>query len=139
VWEQYRRDVIEARLVGLYPLLPLMKGRKPDETAREALQESMDAVQEVGDGAVRREMIMESPVFQEWVKDIVEEKTAGAKQEAICKFLSTRFGDISRDLQGRVKRTGNVGTLDAILDRVFSADSLRDAAAVVDETIRDQG
>ena len=45
VWEQYRQDVIASRLVGLYPLLPLMKGGKPDETPREALQESIDAVQ----------------------------------------------------------------------------------------------
>ncbi|MDA8334580.1 MAG: hypothetical protein M0Z41_06245 [Peptococcaceae bacterium] len=168
VWEQYRQDVVEARLVGLYPLLPLMKGGKADETPREAMEESIRAVQEVEDEAVRkdllavmailvggryspelvrsmirREMIMESAVFQEWVKDIVEEKTAEAeakgRQEAICKFLNTRFGDISRDLQGRVKRIGNVETLDAILDRIFSADLLRDAAAVVDGTTRDQG
>jgi hypothetical protein len=32
VWEKYRRDVIEERLVGLYPLPPLMKGRKANET-----------------------------------------------------------------------------------------------------------
>ena len=164
VWEQYRRDVIEARLVGLYPLLPLMKGRKPDETPLEALQESMDAVQDVGDEAVRkdllaamailaeiryssdlvrsmirREMIMESTVFQEWVKEDRAEAEAKKAQEAICKFLNARFGDISRDLQARVKRVGNVDTLDAILDRIFSADSLKDAAAVVDGASRSQG
>jgi len=161
VWEQYRQDVIDGRLVGLYPVLPLMKGGKPEETPREALEESIAAVQEVEDEAVRedllavmailaggryspelvgsiirREMIMESAVFQEWVKDIVEEKIAGAKQEDICKFLNAKFGDISRDLQGRVKRIGNVDTLEAILDRIFSTKSLKDATDIVDVALR---
>lgn len=159
VWEQYRQDVIQARLVGLYPLLPLMRGKEPDETPREAMEESILAVQEVEDEAVRkdllavmailaggryspelvrsmirREMIMESAVFQEWVKDIVEEKTAAMAQDAICKFLNARFGDISRDIQNRVKRIGNVDALNAILDRIYTAGSLKDATAVVDGT-----
>ena len=82
---------------------------------------------------------MESAIFQEWVKDIVEEKTALKTQEAICKFLSAKFGDISRDLQGRVKRIGNVDTLDAILDRIFTADSLKDATYIVDTVSQSQG
>lgn len=90
---------------------------------------------------------MESAVFQEWVKDIVEEKTAEARieaearanQEAICQFLNDRFGDISRDLQGRVKRIGTADTLHAILKKIFRADSLKDAADVVDKASRGQG
>lgn len=85
--------MIAARLVGLYPLLPLMRGEKK-ESPEQALRESISAVQEVQDESlrqdllavmailaggrfseklvlsmIRREMVMESPIFQEWVKD----------------------------------------------------------------------
>jgi len=41
-------------------------------------------------------------------------------------------------LQALVKRISNVDTLDAILDRIFTADSLKDASKVVDELSRSQ-
>lgn len=79
---------------------------------------------------------MESAVFQEWVKDLVEEKTAAAKQEAICQFLNDRFGDVSRDLRGRIKRIANVDTLDRILSKIFRAESLNDAGNVVEDATK---
>ncbi|WP_347487631.1 hypothetical protein ABDB91_10580 [Desulfoscipio sp. XC116] len=102
VWEQCRQPVIEAKLIGLYPLLPLMRGDNEQETPEQALKECIDVVQEVEDEAlkldllavmavmaggrfpkklvlsmIRREMIMASPIFQEWVK----EERAEAKLE----------------------------------------------------------
>ncbi|AGL03695.1 hypothetical protein [Desulfoscipio gibsoniae] len=39
VWEQRRQPVIAAKLVGLYPLLPLMKGENEQEDPEQALKE----------------------------------------------------------------------------------------------------
>ncbi len=85
--------MIAAKLLGLYPLLPLMKGDKR-ETPKEVLKKCISVVQEVEDKSLQldllavmaimaggkyssqlvlsmigREMIMESPIFQEWVKE----------------------------------------------------------------------
>jgi len=46
----------ERQLTGLYPLLPLMRGGR-NETPREALQESIYAVEEVEDEAVRKGLL----------------------------------------------------------------------------------
>ena len=83
---------------------------------------------------------MESAVFQEWVRDAeVAAEARGkvsAKQEAICKYLNARFGEISRELQGRVKRIGKLDALDKIIDKIYTADSLKDATDVVDDAAK---
>jgi len=140
VWEERRQPIIAAGLVGLYPLLPLMKGEIKDETPEQALKESISVVQEIQDEAlqldllaamailaggkyssdmvlsmIRGEMVMESPIFQEWVKDaetsariagIAEGEAKGKAemtQEAICKYLEVRFDTASLVLQQRVR------------------------------------
>ncbi|HUW65843.1 MAG TPA: hypothetical protein VMW83_14345 [Spirochaetia bacterium] len=165
VWDVYRRRVTEAELVGLYPLLPLMRGDEPDESPEHALKESVSTVEAIADESlkqdllatmailaegryppdlvlsfIRREMIMKSAVFQEWVKEeSAEAETRGkvsAKQEDICKFLNARFGDISRELEGRVKRIGKLDALDKVIDKIYTADSLKDATDVVDDAAK---
>ena len=53
-------------------------------------------------------------------------------QEAICKYLETRFGEPSRDLQKKVKQIGKLKTLDKIINEIYTASSLKDARSVVD-------
>jgi predicted transposase YdaD len=113
VWDERRQLVIARRLVGLYPLLPLMRGEDDDETPEQALRESMAAVQGIEDEAlqldllavmailaggkfppdlvlsmIRREMVMESPIFQEWVKEERAEAKAEGKVEVARTALS---------------------------------------------------
>ncbi|MDA8335310.1 MAG: hypothetical protein M0Z41_10040 [Peptococcaceae bacterium] len=158
VWEERRQRVIAARLIGLYPLLPLMRGETSEESPEQVLSESISAVQEIEDESLRqdilaamailaggryppqlvmsmigREMVMESAVFQEWVKDAEAVAEARGKQEAISKFLNARFGDISRELQARIKRISTLDALDKIIDKIYTTDSLKDAADVVDD------
>ena len=105
VWEQSRQAVIGQKLVGLYPLLPLMKG-EAGEDPKQVLQQSIEAVKEVEDKSlqqdllavmgilaggryaaelvysmIRREMVMESPIYQEWVKEERAEAKAEGKVE----------------------------------------------------------
>lgn len=147
IWQESRRTVIDNELVGLYPLLPLMKGQKPKEPPAQALQESIATIQKLPDQSlqqdllaamaimagrkgsqytseliqsmIRREMIMESPIYQEWVKQERAEAKAEGKaekaQDTICKILYRKLGIESFELQQMVKAI----TSEPILDWVF--------------------
>jgi len=58
---------------------------------------------------------------------------AKGKQEAICKYLDTRFGEASRHLQERVRQIGRLETLDKIINKIYTAGSLEEAQAIVDD------
>ncbi|MDD2443788.1 MAG: hypothetical protein PHS52_04740 [Desulfotomaculaceae bacterium] len=165
--------MITAGLVGLYPLLPLMKGDKEKESPEQALQESINAVQEVADESlrqdllaamailaggrfperlvlsmIRREMVMESPIFREWVREEREEgkaegiligKTKGKAEmahEAICMYLEVKFGDASQDLQQQVKKIRKLEALDKIINSIYKAGSPEEARAVIDGAMK---
>jgi predicted transposase/invertase (TIGR01784 family) len=109
VWEERRQSVIDKRLVGLYPLLPLMRGEQMEEKPEDALKESINvargtesksltkqdllaamAIFAEGSGKfpkglvtslIRRDMIMESTIFQEWAKEEREEGVKEGKME----------------------------------------------------------
>ncbi|TYO95509.1 Rpn family recombination-promoting nuclease/putative transposase [Desulfallas thermosapovorans] len=172
VWEQRRQPVITAKLVGLYPLLPLMKGENEQETPEQALKECMSVVQEVEDKSlqldllavmaimaggrfpeklvlsmIRREMVMESPIFQEWVKEERAEAEARGeargrikgkaegkaegKVEAICKYLEVRFGPASAELQRQVRNISSLDELNRIINNIYTTGTVEEARAVV--------
>lgn len=179
VWEESRQKVIDAKLLGLYPLLPLMKGDK-QETPEQALNECISVIQEIKDESlqldllalmaimaggkysselvlsmIRREMIMQSPIFQEWVKEERAEAEARGKiigeaigkargeaigkargktemaQDSICKYLKARFGASSQALQQQVKTISNLTELNRIIDNIYTTNTLEEAQAVV--------
>ncbi|SHF22611.1 hypothetical protein SAMN02745218_01741 [Desulfofundulus australicus DSM 11792] len=160
VWEERRQPVITAKLVGLYPLLPLMKGDDAKESPEQALKKCIDAVQEIEDESlrqdllaamailaggkyppdlvlsmIRREMVMESPIFQEWVREERAEAEARgkveAKQDAICKYLRRRFGDASAGLQQEVREMASLEVLDGVMEELFAANTLEEAQAII--------
>ncbi|WP_243174574.1 hypothetical protein [Desulfofundulus sp. TPOSR] len=164
VWEERRQPVITAKLVGLYPLLPLMKGDDAKESPEQALKKCIDAVQEIEDESlrqdllaamailaggkyppdlvlsiIRREMVMESPIFQEWVREERAEAEARgeargkveAKQDAICKYLRRRFGDASAGLQRKVREMTSLEVLDGVMEELFAANTLEEAQAII--------
>jgi predicted transposase YdaD len=164
VWEERRQPVITAKLVGLYPLLPLMKGEDVKESPEQALKKCIDAVQEIDDESlrqdllaamailaggkyppelvlsmIRREMVMESPIFQEWVREERAEAEARgkveAKQDAICKYLRRRFGDASAGLQQKVREMASLEVLDGVMEELFAANTLEEARAIIGEGI----
>ncbi|NHM26448.1 Rpn family recombination-promoting nuclease/putative transposase [Desulfofundulus sp. TPOSR] len=171
VWEQPRQPVIEQRLVGLYPLLPLMKG-EAGEDPKQVLQQSIEVVREVEDRSlqqdllavmgilaggiyaaelvysmIRREMILESPIYQEWVKEERAEAEARGRaegraegkvekaQDAICKYLRRRFGDASAGLQQKVREMTSLEVLDGVMEELFAANTLEEAQAIIRDGI----
>ena len=166
VLEESRQYVIDNELVGLYPLLPLMKRESPNEKPEEVLQQSIAIIQQVKDKSLQldllatmavlvshkypvtlvlsmigREMIMESPVYQEWVKE--ERMEAEARGEArgigkgmtesICKILSKRFGPKSFKLQDIVNSISSKVVLDWIFEEVIDVTDLKTAKRIIEE------
>jgi predicted transposase YdaD len=90
---------------------------------------------------IRREMVMQSPIYQEWVKEEraeAEEKgrvegRGETKQEDICKFLARRFGIDSAEAQEKVQQLTNLEILDNVLTELFVANSLEEAQHVIKE------
>lgn len=53
-------------------------------------------------------------------------------QEAICKYLNVRFGEESLGLQEQVKKIRKPGALNALVNKIFAADSLQAAYSILD-------
>lgn len=163
VWEQPREPVIARKLVGLYPLLPLMKG-EPGEDPKAVLQQSIEVVATIEDPAlqqdvlavmgilaggkyapelvyslIRRKMIMQSPIYQDWVKEERAEAEAKGRiegriekaRDAICRYLNRRFGVPSSDLQRVVQKISDQETLDNLMEELFAVNTLDEARKIV--------
>ena len=155
VWEESRETIIEQGLIGLYPLLPLMKG-KSGEGPKQVLQRSITVVNQIEDASlrqdllavmgilaggkyeaelvytlIRRDMVMQSPIYQEWVKEERIEARMEANKETILKYLFRRFGEQSADLQEKVQKIADIQTLDSILEELFAADTAEEAQAII--------
>jgi len=163
VWEYPRQTVIDQELIGLYPLLPLMKG-KIEEEPRQILRETFEVINRVKDKAlrqdllvvmgilaggkyaaelvyslIRREMVMESPIYQEWVKEEKIEAEARGRiekaREAICKFMTKRFGIDPGETTQRIKQIPDLETLDNLMEELFAANTKEEAQVIIDRYI----
>jgi len=136
-----------------------MKG-EAGENPKQVLQQSIEVVTKIEDKAlqqdllavmgilaggkyaaelvysmIRREMILESPIYQEWVKEERAEAEArgeargmvDAKQDSIRKYLNRRFGAASADLQQTVQKMTGLKVLDSVMEELFTANTLEEA------------
>ena len=163
VWEQPRQLVIDQELIGLYPLLPLMKG-KSEEEPEQILKESIEVISKIADEAlrqdlltvmgilaggkyvaevvyslIRREMVMQSPIYQEWVKEERAEAEAKGKiegkiekaREAIYKFMDRRFSADPGEVREKVQQVASLELLDSLMEELFAANTLEEAQAII--------
>ena len=117
VWEIQDTEIVNKQLIGLYPLLPLTRHRKK-MSKPEVLKSAIDTINTVTDPVckadlfaamsilaaekysrdlvkmyVRRDMVMQSALLDEWVSDFVEEaeqKTEQKVKEEIATKLLQR-------------------------------------------------
>jgi hypothetical protein len=93
---------------------------------------------------IRREMVMESPIYQEWVK---EERTeaevrgigkgkAEKAQDAIYKILNKRLGLDSLKLQQQVWTITSEPVLDWIFDEIVDITSKEAAKNIIETAIK---
>ncbi len=64
------------------------------------------------------------------------EGKAEMAKDAICKYLDARFPKMSIDLQAEVQRINDLVILDKIINKIYTVNSLDEAAAVVREATK---
>ncbi|SHE69639.1 conserved hypothetical protein (putative transposase or invertase), partial [Desulforamulus putei DSM 12395] len=69
---------------------------------------------------------------------LVEGKAEMAK-DAICKYLDARFPKMSIDLQAEVQRINDLVILDKIINKIYTVNSLDEAAAIVRDATESRG
>jgi len=88
---------------------------------------------------IRREMIMQSPIYQDWVKEERAEAEAKGKIEgkieAICKFMVRRFNADAGEIRAKVHQLATPEILDGIMEEVFAADTLEEAQSVITRAV----
>ena len=79
------------------------------------------------------------PAIQEMNERIIVESEARgeargeikAKRDAICKYLTRKFGTKSTGLQEKIQQVTKLEVLDRTLDRLFTADTFEEARAII--------
>ena len=91
---------------------------------------------------------MQSPIYQEWVKEERAEAEAGgeargkaegrieAKQDAICKFLSRRFGASQNEMMQKVKQMTDLEILDNVMEELFVANTMEEVQGIIQDGIK---
>lgn len=90
---------------------------------------------------------MESPIYQEWIKEERAEAEARGRaegeaigkakgkvekaQDAICKYLKRRFGPESGGLQQIIREVTGLEVLDGVMEELFAANTLEEARAII--------
>ena len=126
VWEESRQSVIERELVGLYPLLPLQ-----DLLAVMGILAGGKYAAEVVYSMIRREMVMQSPVYQEWAKEERIEGRIEKAREDICKFMVRRFGADPDEITQKIGQISSLEILDKLMEELFAANTKEEAQNII--------
>lgn len=144
LWEVDAQRVVEQRLVGLYPLLPLMRrdnrgDRETLEWAQQLVLEQIPGREHRADAYValrvlsgiaypvslvtdilrRTEMQLESPVYRE----ILEEGREEGVRRTIVAMLTPRLGPPPDNLVARIEAVSDAAALDELVRRAAVAES----------------
>ncbi len=132
-----------------------MKGKEGEEAER-VLQESITVVSKIKNEAlrqdllavmgilaggkyaaevvysmIRREMVMQSPVYQEWAKEERIEGRIEEAREAICKFMVRRFGADPDEITQKIGQISSLEILDKLMEELFAANTKEEAQNIV--------
>ena len=84
---------------------------------------------------IRRERVMESPIFQEWVMEERRETEARGevrgRQDSICEYLEVRFGPAAAELQRQVRSISSLDELDRIINNIYTTETIEEAQGVI--------
>ena len=153
LWEVEAADVVSRGLVGLYPLLPLMRWRESEPAQVLARSQDLILAQVEGrearaDAYValrvlsgigyplelvnlilrRRELMLESPVYEQIMAEGREEGRKEGQQARLCEYvlavLEVRFGAVPSAMAEQVRRQKDREALEGLLRRAAVVESL---------------
>lgn len=157
VWELNPQEIVENGWLGLFPLIPLMRGGKPQTIHKEALQYGLEAIMKVADVAlqrdllavmgvlageiypkewihamIRREMIMESPIYQDWLREEREKAMREGMKEGMKEGLKEGIKEgMKEGMKEGVKQIAR-----NMLEKGFDEETIMDVTGLTKEEIR---
>jgi hypothetical protein len=148
VWELEKDYIIDNELIGLYSLLPLMEV-EADETDEEVIAKSVRVIETIEDEAlrgdslaamsimskdryssdlikkyVRREMLMSSPLFEEWVSEERKEAAEKNSKETIIFLLESKFDFVSSTINKQIQEIEDLSILKGLTKKVLTVSSI---------------
>jgi hypothetical protein len=150
VWELEPDKIFNAGLVGLYPLVPLVKkdkkllkssyeailksdiseGNKSDLLFKLVVLAGLIYEKEVINKMLSYNKMRESSVVQEWVNDSV----IYAKREMLSDFIQEKFGEVPPEVSYEINLINEVPKLSEVSRLIFKSGSLEE----VKEILQDQ-
>ena len=149
VWELDRKRIIKEKLVGLYPLIPLMK--EDGESKEKILKETVEVIETVQDEVIkgdllavtsilsedkyspeliksfiRREQLMQSSVFDEWVREEREETEIKTIKKMILEQLREKFGFFPKDIKQDIEEINDKDTLSVISRKMVIIETIEE-------------
>lgn len=159
VWEMSKKPIIEKKLLGLYPLLPLME-QEEQETPDQVMQTTVKVIDEVEEAAlkadllavvsilagdkfsselvrkyIRREMLMNSPLYNEWVEEERKESAIRTKKETIIELLEERFDVIPKEIRENLEKITEKETLDVLFRKAIRVSTLAEFEQLVNKVV----
>ena len=158
VWEMNKNHILDKKLLGLYPLLPLM-AKDENESDEEVLENTVITIKTVKNPSlqadlfavmsilaeerfsnelvkkyIRREMLMNSPLFNEWVEEERKEAAKKATKEAIkesakkyiIELLTEKFDFVTKDIRDTIDSIDDIAILDELLKKIVKLDTIED-------------
>ncbi|MCL0083986.1 hypothetical protein M1N82_00270 [Dehalococcoidia bacterium] len=101
VWEMEGKKIVEEKLTGLYPLLPLMKWEVIEKILR------------------RRDIMIESPVYEQILKEGREEGRKETLRDDILAVLEARFEIVPHDIEGEIGGIERLKLLEILLKKAI--------------------
>ncbi|HSH35092.1 hypothetical protein [Schnuerera sp.] len=164
-WELDKEIVLENELIGLYALLPLMKDERKKDNKEIVLNESVKIVSEIEDEAlskdiltamsflseveyskemitsiIRRDMLMGSPLFEEWAKEERKEAAEKARKEAIREntidILSERFDFVPKYIREKLETINDTEILNELVRKAVRIETLEGFDRLLEKVLK---
>ena len=166
MWEIKKALVIERKLQGLYPLLPLME-REEQETDEQVMEITIQTIKTVKSPSlqadllavmsilvgekftselikkyIRRDMLMNSPIYNEWVEEERKEATEKASLEnskkKLIELLEGRFDILQLSIRKNIKEIKEESILDELFKKAINIPSVEDFENLLNKAIKMQ-
>ena len=164
IWETKKEKIIRGKLLGLYPLMPLME-KESTETDDDIIRKTVAIINTVEDetlradlfavtsilGAyattreiikkyIRRNMLMNSPLFNEWVEEERKEATIAANKKSARKYITDllieKFDFVPKSLRDSIDSLDDIVALEELLKKIIKIETLEDFKILLGKAIK---
>ena len=162
IWELKKDLIINQKLYGLYPLLPLMEIEK-SEMPEDIIKKTVDAIDTVEDTTlkadlmaamsilasykfsdyllkkyVRREILMGSPLYNEWMEEERKETSTANSQKFIIESLAERFDIVPKKTRENIAQINDIVILTELFRKSIRVSTIEDFETILDKAIKNK-